>query len=103
MDADNHKHHLEVRAIGSHGQLLVDLAREAVWLYNRDEGDVKLSVEAGAGSYDCVGPVDALIDRALGRAVENCSPLELGARTVEILEAAYHSAASGRIEPVQQG
>ena len=100
MGADNHKHHLEVRAIGSHGQLLVDLAREAVWLYNKDYGDLKLHVEAGAGQYDCIGPVDALVDRALGRPVENCSPLELGARTVEILDAAYHSAASGRIEPV---
>ena len=35
------------------------------------------------------------------RDVENCSPAELGARTVEILDAAYRSAASGQLEHVQ--
>jgi predicted dehydrogenase len=100
--ADGGKHHLEVRAIGSEGQLLVDVGREAVWLYNRDVDDLKLAVEADGGRYDCIGPVHALVDRALGRPVENCSPLELGARTVEILDAAYRSAASGRVARVQR-
>ena len=100
--ADGSKHHLEVRAIGSEGQVLVDVAREAVWLFNRDRGDMKLTIPPDAGRYDCVGPVDALVDRALGRRPENCSPLELGARTVEILDAAYRSAASGRVARVQR-
>jgi predicted dehydrogenase len=102
VGADGGRHHLEVRAIGSEGQLLVDVAREAVWLFNRDRGDLKLPLPAEAGRYDCVGPVEALVDRALGLPVENCSPLELGARTVEILDAAYRSAASGRVARVQR-
>ena len=36
----------------------------------------------------------------LGKDVENCSPGELGARTVEIIDAAYRSAASGRLEEI---
>ena len=100
--ADGSKHHLEVRAIGSEGQVLIDVAREAVWLFNREHGDRKLPIPEDAGRYDCVGPVDALVDRALGRSIENCSPLELGARTVEILDAAYRSAASGRMVAVQR-
>ena len=46
--------------------------------------------------YDCDGPPNTLVDLALGKDVDNCSPGELGARTVEILDAAYRSAASGR-------
>jgi hypothetical protein len=41
-----------------------------------------------------------LIDLALGKDVENCSPGELGARTVEILDTVYRSAASGQLETV---
>jgi hypothetical protein len=41
-----------------------------------------------------------VIDAALGRAPANNSPAELGARTVEVLDAAYRSAASGRLEPI---
>ena len=37
--------------------------------------------------------------RALGKDVVNYSPGELGARTVEILDAAYRSSRSGQLEP----
>jgi hypothetical protein len=92
-----------VRAIGSEGQFQIDLEREAVWRFRSINNDIKLALEPEAGRYDCIGPIDTLVDLALGRAVENCSPLELGARTVEILDAAYRSARSGRLEPVHAG
>ena len=53
-----------------------------------------------AGLYDCRGPIDAVVDAGLGRSPANNSPAELGARTVEILDAAYRSAASGLLERV---
>ena len=53
-----------------------------------------------AGVYDCVGPIDAVVDAALGRQPANNSPAELGARTVEILDAAYRSAESGGLETI---
>jgi predicted dehydrogenase len=104
LGAGNNKHQLEVRAIGSEGQVLVDVEREAAWLW-RDGGDtdLRLELEPDAGAYDCDGPPNALVDLALGRDVVNHSPGELAARTVELLDAAYRSAASGRLEPVARG
>jgi len=98
--ADDNRNQLEVRAIGSEGQVHIDLDRERVWRWRRPDGDVRLDLEPDAGAYDCVGPIDALVDLARGRPVDNCSPLELGARTVEILAAAYRSARNGVVERV---
>ncbi len=98
--ADDNRNQLEVRAIGSEGQFHIDLDRERVWRWHRPDDDVRLDVERDAGAYDCVGPIDALVDLARGRPVDNCSPIELGARTVEILAAAYRSARSGVVERV---
>jgi predicted dehydrogenase len=101
--ADN-KHQLEIRAIGSHGQMLIDLGRDAASLW-RDSGDTDLQLDLGpdAGVYNCKGPPNTLVDLALGRDVDNCSPGELAARTVELLDAAYRSAASGGLERVDRG
>ena len=101
--ANDNKHHLEVRAIGSEGQLHIDVEREIVWRYRGPGDDVRIIPEPGAGFYHCPGPVEAIVDLALGRPAENCSPLELGARTVEILDAAYRSARSGRMESLHTG
>jgi predicted dehydrogenase len=97
----NKPHQLEVRALGSEGQLHIDLQREIVRRFRGLGDDMTTIPEPDAGLYDCIGPVDALIDLAQGREVENCSPIELGARTVEILDAAYRSARSGVPEKVR--
>jgi predicted dehydrogenase len=99
LGANANKHQLEVRAIGSEGQLHVDVEREQAWLW-RPDGEYKPALAPGDGAYDCDGPPDTLIDLALGRPVENHSPAELAARTVEILDAAYRSARTGQLEPV---
>jgi predicted dehydrogenase len=99
--AGGNKHQLEMRAIGSDGQVHVDVEREIGWLWtDRGRVDVCLDLEPGDGAYDCVGPPDTLVDLALGRDVVNHSPGELAARTVELLDAAYRSARSGRLERV---
>ena len=100
--AGGNKHQLEVRIIGARGQLLLDLEREALWRFRGDGDDVRVVVEPDAGRYDCDGPVDAIVELAMGRGV-NRSPAELGARTVEVLEAAYRSAASGQREAIAVG
>ena len=41
-----------------------------------------------------------LVDLALGRKTENGAPGIVGARAVEVLDALYRSAASGRMETV---
>ncbi len=90
---------LNIRIVGSDGQLDLEFERDRV-VFHRD-GDTEIAqLEPGAGSYDCVGPPNALADLALGRDVANRAPGELGARVTELLAAAYRSAASGRAEPV---
>lgn len=88
---------LEVRAIGSRGQILVDVEREALWHFY-DGVDTHHSVVLGDGAYDCVGPIDAVLSAARGEQFVNQSPGELGAHTVEALDLAYRSAESGRHE-----
>jgi predicted dehydrogenase len=100
---DANKHQLELRAIGSEGHFACDLQREMVWLYRADGQDVKLDVSPGDALYNDDGPPNALVDLALGRPVENCSPGELGARTVELLDAAYRSARSGAPQAIAAG
>lgn len=98
---DNVRHKVDIRMIGSAGNFHIDLEREVVWRYRGPDDSVQLPVSPGDGLYDCVGPVDALVALAQGDAAAvNRSPGELGARTVEILEAAYRSGASGRVETV---
>lgn len=91
VNANNNKHQLELRVIGSEGQFLLDLEREALWLFRAPDIDVRPSLEPDAGVYDCAGPPHALVDLALGKDVQNCSPGWLGARTVEVLDACYRS------------
>ncbi len=97
VGASANKHELEVRAIGSEGQFIVDVHREFVYLFRPDGVDVRLDLEPGAGDYVFSGPSDGLVDAALGDASANQAPGELGARTVEALDLVYRSAASGQM------
>jgi predicted dehydrogenase len=97
---DDNKHQLDIRVIGSEGHFYCDLQRELVWLYRPCGEDIKLDVKAGDALYNCDGPPNALVDLALGHPVENCSPGELGARTVEVLDAIYRSAHRGALVPI---
>lgn len=90
------KHSLEVRGMGSRGQFLIDVEREAFWLHVDGE-DRELDVTPGEGLYDCIGPIDAVLSAARGEEFVNQSPAELGARTVEALDVAYRSAEAGAV------
>jgi predicted dehydrogenase len=102
VGALDNRHELEIRAIGSEGELVVDLGRDYLWLWRNDGFEAKPAVEPGGFFYNCDGPPNTLVDLALGKDVENCSPAELGARSVEILDAAYRSARSGGLEQVRR-
>jgi len=79
----------------------LDLRENTLWRYRSPDDDVRVPLEADAGLYDCTGPIDALVAAGKGQPFANNSPAELGARTVEILEAAYRSASSGAAERVK--
>lgn len=91
--AGGNRHQLEIRAIGRDGQLHVDLERDLLWLYRGPGNEVNVPLPPDAGAYDCLGPVDALVALGHGAGV-NRSPAELGARSVEVISAAYASARS---------
>jgi predicted dehydrogenase len=97
----NNRHAVEVRVVGSKGQFHLDLRDNVLWRYRNPQDDMRVPLEADAGLYDCRGPIDALVAAGAGRPFDNNSPAELGARTVEILEAAYRSAKSGSQERVK--
>jgi len=103
VGAANNRHAVEVRVVGSRGMFHLDLRDDVLWRYRGPDDDRRIALEPNAGLYDCTGPIDALVEAGMGRPVANNSPAELGARTVEILEAAYRSADSGRLEPVRTG
>ena len=76
---------------------MLDLERAAVWLYYKGE-NIKLDLEDNEGYYNCQGPIDALVSAGKNEPFVNYSPGELGARSVEALDVAYRSAASGKLE-----
>jgi len=100
LGANDNKNQLEFRLTGSEGQMHVDVERELVWLWRNDGVDERLELTSRDGDYDCDGPPHALLDLVLGRRSDNPSPGELGARTVELLDAIERSARSGQLEQV---
>ena len=96
-DAPWPRHQLQVRVYGTEGHLVADLERDFLWLFRDDGRDLKVDLPPHAGLYGCEDPPNVLVDLALGLAVENRSPADVGARTVEILSAAYESASTGAV------
>lgn len=94
---NDNRHAIQVRAIGSRGQFLIDLEREAAWLF-RDGEEVRVPVTAGEGAHNGAPPLDTILAAARGEAHVNQSPAELGARVVEALDLAYRSATTGAWE-----
>lgn len=96
------EHQLTIRVTGRRGQVLLDMAgRRVVRSMAGDDVTATLSDEDVRWSFDRV--TDRLVDLVLGRTTDNPSPASLGARVVEILDAMYRSADSGRIESVSRG
>ena len=94
------RHQLQMRFYGSEGQLIVDLERDFLWHYRDDGVDNKLDLPAHAGLYQCDGPPTTLVELTKGEDVPNRSPSEVGAKTVEVVSAAYDSVRSGQLAHV---
>lgn len=97
VGASANKHELEVRAIGSEGQFIVDVHRELVWFYRADGKEFMAELPPSAGSYDPSGPSNALVDVGLGNVAANVADGLLGARTADCLELCYRSAETGKM------
>jgi predicted dehydrogenase len=96
----NQTFQVDLRIFGTEGMLLLDCERARAHLRRHDGKHVVIEVAPDAGGYECTGPPHNFIDLLLGRTETNWSPGEAAMRSVELLDAAYRSAASGRMERV---
>ena len=91
---------IDIRIFGSEGMLLLDIERERLEIRRRDGVDTIVDMPPGSGAYSCEQPLRTLVDFCLGAPAENQSPGRVGMRAVEVLDALYRSAASGKLERV---
>lgn len=85
------KFQIDLRVFGNKGVLLLDMERERLELRLHEGAHRSVEVPAGAGAYSCEQPPNAFIDLILGTG-HNCSPGEIAAKSVELVEAMYRSA-----------
>ena len=91
---------VDLRLFGSEGMLLVDCERARMHLRRHDGRHVVEEVAEDAGAYECDGPPNNFADLIAGKTDVNWTPGDAAMRGVEMLDAAYRSAASGREEQV---
>jgi predicted dehydrogenase len=91
---------VDLRIFGSEGMLLVDCERARLELRRHDGNHRVEDLEADAGGYECNGPPNNFVDLILGQSATNWSSGDVAMRSVELLDAAYRSAASGVEEAV---
>jgi predicted dehydrogenase len=91
---------VDLRLFGSEGMLLLDCERARAELRRHDGRHERVDVDPDAGAYACDGPPHNFVDLLLGRTETNSAPGEAAMRSVELLDAAYRSAASGKPERV---
>jgi predicted dehydrogenase len=85
---------------GEGGQLLLDSNHDEV-VFGPPHGEmIRPALPPGAGVYDPRGPIRELLSVAKGGPPTDASPAEMGARTVELVEAALRSARTRQVEPV---
>ncbi len=90
--------HNELRIFGSKGWMEIDMERATLLTLHRyDGGDEQLREDDPSMHYPLRAPAQNLADVVLGRA-PNLSPGSIAQWSVELVDAAYRSAASG--EPV---
>ena len=91
----------QIGIFGTGGQLQLDSVTADVHFGSADGSVYRADLPPNAGVYEPTGPLRTLISVAQGGSAGDESPAELGARTVELVEASFRSAASGRAEEVR--
>ncbi len=95
-----HGFQVDLRIFGDEGMLLLDCERARMELVRHDGKSESLDLEADEGAYDCSGPPANFVELITGASVVNFAPGEAAMRGVEVLDAAYRSARSGKEEVV---
>ncbi|MFO0877342.1 MAG: Gfo/Idh/MocA family oxidoreductase [Gemmataceae bacterium] len=89
---------VDLRLFGSEGMLLLDCERARLELRRHDGQLESLSLAPDAGAYSCEGPPVNFVELILGKTAINHSPGAAALQSVRIIDAAYRSAASGKVE-----
>ena len=92
---------IDLRIFGSEGMLLLDIERERLELRRRDGKDEVIALKPGDRAPMPARSRSACSSTsASARKTNNSAPGETGMRAVEVLDAMYRSAESGRMEKV---
>ncbi len=91
---------LDVRVYGSDGVMSVDCDRSRLAVRRQDGDHFEMKLEANAGEYIGDGPPGNFVDLVTGKTEINYAPGWAGRSAIEIFDAAYRSADSGKREPV---
>lgn len=86
--------HLELQVYCEYGRLTLNQSHGTLVAYRHDGTEMHLGPLAPQDRYPAHAPSANLVDVILGRA-RNGSPVEVGVRVVELLDAAYRSSAAG--------
>ncbi len=97
---DQARFQVDVRVYGTEGMLMVDMDRARMDVQRFDGDDFLMELDLAAGVYSCEGPPNNFVDLILGVDDTCWAPGEVGMRAIEVLDAAYRSAQSGRPESV---
>jgi predicted dehydrogenase len=95
---DLKQYQIDIRIFGSEGVMLLDIERERLEVRRNDHRNTIVPLQAGDGAYETHQPLERFLEICLGKTVENDAPGEVAMRAVEVLELAYKSARSGKIE-----
>ncbi|MBI3411123.1 MAG: Gfo/Idh/MocA family oxidoreductase [Planctomycetes bacterium] len=94
------QYQVDLRIFGTEGLLMLDCERARLELKRHDGRQEQWELAADAGNYSCDGPPHNFVDLVLGMTNVNWSPGEAAMRSVCLLDAAYRSAQSGKLEMV---
>jgi predicted dehydrogenase len=91
---------LDIRIFGTRGMLHLDVSRDHLSTHTADGKHRRIALAPGGGAYQCDAPPAQFVDLIAGRTRENNSPGLVAMHAVEIIDAAYRSARTGRFEKI---
>jgi predicted dehydrogenase len=94
------RYQVDLRVFGTDGMLLLDCERTRLEIHRNDGEHFVAHLATDDGAYRCDGPPQNFADLILGKTETNFAPGQAAMRSVELLDAAYRSAGSGRLESV---
>ncbi len=97
---DMKQYQIDIRIFGTEGVMLLDIERERLEVRRNDHRNTVVPLKDGDGAYDTYQPLERFVAICLGETVENDAPGEVAMRAVEVLETAYKSAKSGKVEMI---